>query len=317
MEKVNADREYKYEVAFSFLQQDESLAIQLNDLLQERLPTFVYSERQLDIAGKDGEVILKRVFGSEGRVVVILYRKEWGTTPWTRIEQDAIRDRAYEQGYDFCLLIPLDEPATKPEWYPKNKIWLGFKRYGIESLSAVIEARVQEAGGNVRAETLADRKARLERQIAAAKKRKEFLSSERAVKAADEEAHKLFAYVEQSVSSLTSNEIPLTSNRESEGVSVLSYGFILKVYWHRIYSNVLKDSGLYLRLSGLDRRDHFETSYHEVRKIEFQFDIGDSEQCGWRETSGEKKFFISEQLAELAMRTILDKVGEYQLKKLD
>ncbi len=198
---MNTQQEYKYEAAFSFLQQDESLAIQLSDLLQERLSTFVYSERQLDMGGKDGEVLLKRVFGSEARIVVILYRKEWGTTPWTRIEQDAIRDRAYEHGYDFCLLIPLDEPTTKPEWYPKNRIWLGFKRYGIESLAAVIEARVQEAGGTAREETLADRKVRLQRQIAAAEKRKGFLSSERAVKAADKEAHKLFVNVETSVSS--------------------------------------------------------------------------------------------------------------------
>jgi hypothetical protein len=75
------DKEYKYDVAFSFLNQDESLAQQLNDLLQDRISTFIYPEHQLDLAGKDGEIVLKKSFDSEARIVVILYRDEWGITP--------------------------------------------------------------------------------------------------------------------------------------------------------------------------------------------------------------------------------------------
>ncbi len=36
---------YKYEVAFSFLQHDEVIAYQINDLIQDKIETFLYSKR--------------------------------------------------------------------------------------------------------------------------------------------------------------------------------------------------------------------------------------------------------------------------------
>ena len=74
---------YKYDVAFSFLQRDEPLALQLNDLLQDRVKTFIYPERQKELAGTDGEETFGKVFGEEARLAVVLYRSEWGETKWT------------------------------------------------------------------------------------------------------------------------------------------------------------------------------------------------------------------------------------------
>ena len=56
---------YKYDVAFSFLAEDEDLATQINDLIQDRVNTFLYSRKQDAIAGTDGEKTFNRVFGSE------------------------------------------------------------------------------------------------------------------------------------------------------------------------------------------------------------------------------------------------------------
>jgi len=94
---------YEYEVAFSFLNEDEELAFRINDLIQDRVKTFIYSRQQEKIAGTDGEETFNQVFGSEARIVVVLYRENWGKTPWTRIEETAIRNRAYEKGYDFVF----------------------------------------------------------------------------------------------------------------------------------------------------------------------------------------------------------------------
>ena len=69
---MNHDQ-YKYEVAFSFLAQDEVLATELNDLLQDRLSTFIYSKRQEELAGTDGEETFNNVFGKQARLVVVLY----------------------------------------------------------------------------------------------------------------------------------------------------------------------------------------------------------------------------------------------------
>jgi hypothetical protein len=67
--------DYKYNVAFSFLAQDEQLASQLNDHLQDRAKTFLYSKRQERLAGTDGEETFNSVFGEHARVVVVLYRE--------------------------------------------------------------------------------------------------------------------------------------------------------------------------------------------------------------------------------------------------
>ena len=122
------EQKFKYDVAFSFLARDESLALQLNDLLQDRLSTFLYSERQKELAGTDGEKVFNAVFGKEARSVVLLYRDGYGKTPWTRIEETAIRDRAFSEGHDFLLIMPLDSQGAVPPYYPKTKIWIGLDR---------------------------------------------------------------------------------------------------------------------------------------------------------------------------------------------
>jgi hypothetical protein len=168
---------FDYDVAFSFLAKDENIAFQLNDALNGSLKTFLYSEQQKRLAGTDGEVTFASVFGQKSRSVVILYRQDWGTTPWTRIEETSIRNRAYESGYDFALLMPLEKPPTKPTWFPQNRLWIGFERWGIKGAAAVIEARVQELGGTPHRETLEERAARHERETRFNQEREAALNS--------------------------------------------------------------------------------------------------------------------------------------------
>ena len=96
---------FRYEVAFSFCKKDEELAIQIDSIVKGRISTFLYSKEQEEIAGKDGEEQFHKVFGQEARSVAVLYGPEWGKTPWTRIEETAIRNRGYEHGYDFVIFI--------------------------------------------------------------------------------------------------------------------------------------------------------------------------------------------------------------------
>jgi hypothetical protein len=154
---------FLYDVAFSFLAQDEALATELENLLAPRVRTFLYSKQQEQLAGTDGEATFNAVFGKQSRVVVILYRSSRGETPWTRVEATAIRNRAHEQGYDFALFVPLDKPGRVPQWVPKNRLWIGLERWGTSSAAGVIEARIQEQGGEPREETLDERAARASR----------------------------------------------------------------------------------------------------------------------------------------------------------
>ena len=194
--------EYKYDVAFSFLSHDEALATELNDMLQDRLRTFLYSKKQGELAGTDGEKTFNAVFGHETRMVVVLYRSERGQTPWTRIEETAIRNRAFEEGYDFLKFIPLDEPPTVPKWLPRTQLWIGLKRWGVTGGASAIEARVEELGGEPHEETVTERAARLNRSLKFKEGRKQFLSSHQAVKAADNEFEALRTELEQLIASV-------------------------------------------------------------------------------------------------------------------
>ena len=68
------DIKYKYEVAFSFLQADEPIAYQINDLIQDRIETFLYSKKQEELGGTDGEKKFNEVFYKEENVITV--------TPW-------------------------------------------------------------------------------------------------------------------------------------------------------------------------------------------------------------------------------------------
>ena len=90
--------EFKYEVAFSFLQDDEQLALEIADRIRDRVSVgvFVYSERQEELVGTDGVDTFSRIFGEESRIVVVVYREGWGQTRWTRVEETAIRTRGFQ-----------------------------------------------------------------------------------------------------------------------------------------------------------------------------------------------------------------------------
>jgi hypothetical protein len=44
----------RYDVAISFLAQDEPLALQLRQQLSSNVTVFIYSEHQKELVGKDG-----------------------------------------------------------------------------------------------------------------------------------------------------------------------------------------------------------------------------------------------------------------------
>lgn len=131
--------DYPYDLAFSFMGQDEPLAAHLNSLLTDRVETFIYSDaaRQATIAGRDGAEVFARVFGTKARTVAVLYRQGWGERGFTEVEATAIRNRAHENGWDFATFVPLDEPPSSPVWLPRARIWLGLKRWGVDHAATV------------------------------------------------------------------------------------------------------------------------------------------------------------------------------------
>lgn len=181
---IMADRTFEYDVAFSFTAQDEAIATELNDLLAGRLKTFIYSERQRDIAGRDGQEAFSETYAKKARVVVVIFRQSWGQTPWTRVEMDAIKNRSLEDGWDFTVFVPIEDRPILPPWLPKTRLYVGLERWGAQGAAAVIEARATERGAEAHQETVADRAARFARSEALKVKQSQFLKSDMGVNAA-------------------------------------------------------------------------------------------------------------------------------------
>lgn len=301
--------EYEYEVAFSFLAQDEPLAIQLNDLLQDRVKTFLYSEQQKRIAGTDGEKTFGLVFGEQARLVVVLYRNGWGGSPWTRIEETAIRNRAHELGYDFVIVIPLDKTASVPQWLPRNRIWVGLERWGMKGAAGVIEARIQELGGEPHEETLKERAARLERANKFQQRRKQFLHSHEGVNAANAEYLKLHQELKELIAEIktAAPSIPISLDN-NQGILVITGSHGVSVCWRSRFSNMLDDdSQLEIRVwTGyppvpgafmFDKADELENRI-------LQFDLLPTEQVGW--VLEKECMYTTHDLAQFILKFYLD-----------
>ena len=62
--------DYKYDLALSLLDEDETTAEELCRLLPESVNPFLYSKRELELTGRDGVEAFAAVFGREARTVV-------------------------------------------------------------------------------------------------------------------------------------------------------------------------------------------------------------------------------------------------------
>jgi hypothetical protein len=303
---------YKYDVAFSFLKEDERLAEQLNELLRDRLATFLYSKRQEELAGTDGEIRFNEVFGSEARIVVVLYRDNWGKTPWTRIEETALRNRGHQEGYDFAVFVPLDDPPAVPKWLPRSRIWVGLDRWGAEGAAAVIETRVQEAGGEPHAETIVERAARLARAQAFEREQEGFRRSSHGVAAGSQAAAVVMSHVQQKLAEITSAQPTMTFNVQADRNVLVAYrdGFTLHLLWQSAYVNSLDGAQLAVRLwkGPLMLRNFAHRESVEIAEQDYEFGLVAPSQEGWQEASGESRVYTSEQLAERAVMMLLDQI---------
>lgn len=316
-------KEYKYDVAFSFCAKDENIATEINDLIQDRIKTFLYSKNQEEIAGTDGEETFNKVFGEDARIVFVLYRQEWGTTSWTRVEETAIRNRAFEEGFDFTIFAPLEKPQTVPEWLPKTRIWYGMDRWGVEGAASVIEARVQEFGGKVKEETVEDRAAKLSRALKAEKEKQSLLNSDKGVKIANKEVSKLFTHIESAIKKVAYNKdkANFIVEKKNKKLAVFGEGFTIQFFWTASFINTLKGSALYMTLYKghfpVDGRDFFPFERPQrLIRIEFNFDISLSGSPLWTKAKGKKESYSTSDLAKLAITMLFDKVHKSQSKIL-
>jgi hypothetical protein len=300
---------YKYEIGFSFLKQDEALAYQINDRLQDRLSSFIYSKKQEELGAKDGEKIFNEVFFSECRVVVVLYRDGWGNTPWTRIEETAIKNRAFEKGWDFLVLINLDESSKLPKWIPRTYIWVDYPRFKIDGAIAIVEQKAKEIGGVVRNETIQDNAERLKRHRAAELKKLHMLQSHEVFTAAHSELSGMINELKKLKSDIEDPSTNLLLSSQEGGYGHLMYQLGYQHYYlcfnnSKAFQYQL-DEGIFT-ISLYESTGHFGINYREIteEKAEYGFDADLLENWGWIDKKTEK-FYTSKDLVDYWIRKFI------------
>lgn len=299
---------HKYEVAFSFLKEDEAIAYELNDLIQDRMSTFIYSKAQEKLAGTDGEESFNKVFYEEARIVVVLYRDGWGQTSWTRIEEIAIRNRAFEKGWDFLLIIKLDDKAILPHWVPRVNIWLDYERFKTEKAVGVIEYKINSAGGNSRPETVKERANRLQRHLKAKQERVEYLSGMQAGSDAKKETQRITSLLKEHYEYIHSLKIKggVPEMLESNTLYGFGKGGFFLLYMYTDTANYYATDSIKMVLCENLNTYKPYIKPDILKEVAYNFDRSLSGSIGWVNAENDEGFCSSEELVDSWVKDFLD-----------
>jgi hypothetical protein len=252
------------------------------------------------------------VFSEESRIIVVFQSADWSNTKWTKIEETAIRNRGYEDGYDFVILIPTEKNVTAPKWLPKNRLWIGLERWGIESAASVIEAHVQEFGGSVKELTLAEKIALAESKSKQKNSREQLLKSVDFFKLAEAEFEKLIFLIDLEAKEVQQKlgdwHLKIFRN-STNGINMVSYGHtmtFLKNHEHFAMSFVDQYVDEHLKIA---------QNFNVMKRIleeKKKFDINENDEYGWSDVDTRKNFLTTQKLADRYLKTYFEHIQAFK-----
>jgi len=247
-----------YDIAISFLADDESLAQDISNRLNQYFSVFIYSKRQEEIAGTNGQDSFSDIFKNRSKTVLVLYREKWGNTDWTRVEETAIKDRCFKNGFNFLFFVPIDK-CELPVWVPETLIYYDYKNFGTEYLIPVLHSHLKRNGVKKQANDLEALVSKIDDDIDYQRKLEAYIWDERSVNDFKNEVQKLKEKLFQQIEDLTEKykniHIPINDKRDHLQVS---YRNIELFIYHRLAaSNTVKKSYLRFQLmNGIYRGYH-------------------------------------------------------------
>lgn len=237
----------KYDVAISFLSRDEPIGAALHTLLSSGLKVFFYPRSQEELAGTDGLESMRKPFVDDSLVSVVLYREQWGKTPWTRVEETAIKDGCLKHGWQRLFFMSLDDAAPLPVWLPNTHIRFSYASYSVEQAAGAIKARTQECGGVIAPTTAMDRARVVQAEADRLKKKEQLFGDQQwiqgKVRPTIEELFKEISRLAAQISSelgMPVRSAYLANPRSTADVCSLTNGQVgLSVVWDQPYTNVM------------------------------------------------------------------------------
>jgi hypothetical protein len=300
----------KYDVAISFLSKDSHTAAALNDKLSEGLNVFFFPRKQEDLAGTDGLKSMREPFYDNSRVNVVLYSGGWGETPWTRIEETAIKDACLEFGWHRLFFLVLDQSAL-PIWLPHTHVRFNYAEYGLEQAVGAIKARVQEMGGKSVRLTPAKRAEMLKAEELYLRDKRR-MNSEEGLNKIVVAVRRLFDEIDRQCKDLNIR-CGLELERSNVQTCVLTNDRVgVAVVWNQPYTNILERAGLIVQ-EFKDRLmlppEAMHRFYLEKPRLDRETlylpDLSLAREYGWKQEE-KTEFLSSEALAEKCVISLLD-----------
>jgi hypothetical protein len=310
----------KYDVALSFLSTDEPTAAALHDSLSEGLEVFFFPRKQEELAGTDGLESMRTPFLEGSRVVVVLYREPWGKTPWTGVEETAIKESCFKYGWDRLLFVVLDKASPLPVWLPLTHVRFNFAEFGLEQAAGAIKARVLERGGIVEPLTPL-RRADILAQEASYIQDKRQLFQGSGIEIVHQKLFEVFSEIERlcgdiNAKGIVSIRVGSTANpRIQLNQCVLTNDRVsLVAVWVQTILNYIDDCAFVVRefnrkmpLPG--QRLMFLSEPRTLRETRFLPELSRAREYGWTEEGTPSRFLSSVALAEKCVIQFLDLVA--------
>jgi hypothetical protein len=320
----------KFDVAISFLVQDEPIAAALHHELSQTLNVFFFPHKQEDLAGTDGMESMRQPFLEDCRVMVVLYREQWGKTRWTAIEETAIKEACFNGEWKRLFFIALDRHSALPKWLPEYHVRYNWEDFGLDQAVGAIKARVLDTGGQPAAPTPLKR-AELLKDDDEYRLDKSRMNSSEGIAKILESLQALFAELQKQCEAVIAHghlqiryEID-SQPRNTHHSCVMTDGNVgMIVIWHQQFSNTLDDSGLHIQQyngglilnSEMGRRVHLRKP-DLLTEDRYEPELSRAREYGWTSEDGEGQFISSSALASRCVVKFLDLVDAFASGKIE
>ena len=312
------DQEPTYDVALSFLYEDLALAQALHDELSKGLNVFFFPRNQEELAGSDGLESMQKPFRSQSRLNVVLYRQGWGKTPWTGVEQAAIKDSCLATSFQSIFFFVIEPTSEIPTWLPNTHVRFNFVDFPLDQAIRAINARVLERGGHSTEMPPARKAARLQAEYEYQRDRR-LISSQDGMQKIQQNVELLFAKISGGIEDVNAEsdlnvECRITSQFQSGGpYCVLGIpGLGMSIRWVKPFSYTLDEAHLIVRELNEDPTTPLNQIRRQLpnvlREEKYLPDISRDRKYVWRPMRGGEEMITSEALAAKLIFQLLDLV---------
>ena len=303
----------KYDVAISFLYQDEPTAKALYQSLSTSLKVFFFPRNQEELAGTDGMELMRRPFMEDCRVSVVVYRSSWAKTPWTRVEETAIKEACLSSGWHRLFFLCLDDDGPFPIWLPQTHVRFSLKNYSLQEAVGAIKARVQECGGQITRDDALARARVVHAENLHLKRKEELFASQAWITGTAHPAIATLLHTVVELSHKISSEAGFKILTRSNGSSqcVLTDDRVSVVAsWQQAYTNVMGHFEVqeFSEKVILPGESKFYFAGHPpspIEVLEFQPDLSITEELCWRDKITPNEILSSSDLANKVLNTFI------------